>query len=963
MGPLCNKRWLQNSVSRTTNSVTRPSLLPAASKSASGRRSRQSSLKGGSGGDNSGMSRTLLQNFPSSQEERELRLLIDLSALNHFVYTQTFKMETQRKVKDAVQLNDWAFSLDLTDAYLHIPIHYRSRKFLRFTLRGRVYQFKALPFGLPTSPFVFTRLMEVIATFLRRRAITLHPYLDDWLARNQNRRRLLEHRQFILSLINSLGLIINYEKSDLVPAQVFTFIGMEFLTHTNIVRVPQSRQMKILETVRMFSQKTSVSARDFLSLLGQLNAAADLVMLGRLHLRPLQVSVRNQWRPQNLPYSHQIRMTSEILYHLKWWLQEDRYHQGIPLKIDPPSHTIFTDASLSGWGAHVEPEGLLFHGLWTEDQSRLHINVLRDESNFSLSITSSSQGKEHHCTGIHGQHYSGGLYKASGRDSFHRTLRRSVECPEFVLQSQHSAVSEAHTGQVQHSSRSDVQSGQTDLHRVVLESGNSKQSFPDHGLSVNRPVRHTSEPQATILCVTHTGSEGAINRCPVDGLESHTRLRVSTVPSHSSCDKQNKVIPVQDSIDSTFMARQTMVSRAPKSVGVTTGISASNPKPSCSAKRQDSASKPGPSSASRLGIVKQSLRDRQFSSDVAEHVSKARRESTVKVYDAKWQIFRRWADQRKIDPIQATPQIVADFLTFLFSVKKCQVSTIKGYRSTISNTLKYKTGYDFGSHPVLSELIKSFAIQRPVDRPLAPKWDLAFVLTHMCKAPFEPLHKASLFYLSVKTVFLVTLATARRVSEVHALSIDSDHLRFSNLDGSLMLRTQVGFLAKNQLPSKAPDSIIIPRLSNYCKSDNFNRMLCPVRAVKIYLKRTKSLRKHKKRLFIPIRGDQDLAKSTLSRWVRYVIKHAYSTISKNPNRLLKPRAHELRALSTSWAYVNYIPLEEILKSAVWSSSSLFASHYLRDFREQTENLRAMGPIIAAQKVVGGRANLAAHEDK
>ena len=129
----------------------------------------------------------------------------------HYLFQNCVKMETQRKVKDAVQLNDWAFSLDLTDAYLHIPIHYRSRKFLRFTLRSRVYQFKALPFGLSTSPFVFTRLMEVIATFLRRRAITLHPYLDDWLARNQNHRRLLEHRQFILSLINSLGLIINYQ--------------------------------------------------------------------------------------------------------------------------------------------------------------------------------------------------------------------------------------------------------------------------------------------------------------------------------------------------------------------------------------------------------------------------------------------------------------------------------------------------------------------------------------------------------------------------------------------------------------------------------------------------------------------------------------------------------------------------------------------------------------------------------
>ena len=48
----------------------------------------------------------------------------------------------------------------------------------------------------------------------------------------------------------------------------------------------------------------------------------------------------------------------------------------------------------------------------------------------------------------------------------------------------------------------------------------------------------------------------------------------------------------------------------------------------------------------------------------------------------------------------------------------------------------------------------------------------------MCKAPFEPLDKALLFHLSVKTVFLLTMATARRVSEVHAFSIDSNHLRF-----------------------------------------------------------------------------------------------------------------------------------------------------------------------------------------
>ena len=312
--------------------------------------------------------------FP--KKNGKLRLIIDLSTLNKYVFVQSFRMETQRKVRNAIRQNDWAFSLDLTDAYLHVPIHPRSGKYLRFTLKGRVFHFRALPFGLSTSPYIFTLLMTVIATYLRRRAIILHPYLDDWLSRNQSRLILLEHRHFIIQLITSLGLIVNQEKSDLIPTQMFTFIGMEFLTHMNIVRVPQARVQILLETVKKFSQKTYVSAREFLSLLGQLNAAADFVMLGRLHLRPLQMSLLAQWRPQTLPLQHQIKLTADVLHHLNWWKQHRLYLQGVPMKADPPSHHIFSDASLTGWGSHLEPEGLLYHGVWSKTQSRLHINIL-----------------------------------------------------------------------------------------------------------------------------------------------------------------------------------------------------------------------------------------------------------------------------------------------------------------------------------------------------------------------------------------------------------------------------------------------------------------------------------------------------------------------------------------------------------------------------------------------------------
>ena len=130
---------------------------------------------------------------------------------------------------------------------------------------------------------MFSSLMHVIAIFLRKRLIILHPYLDDWLARNQNRQVLLEHRNYLMSLITSLGLIINYEKSELIPTQTFTFIGMEFLSNLNIVRVPQERVQKLITSILVFSQKTSVSARVFPVSFGttQCCSCADLVAFGR----------------------------------------------------------------------------------------------------------------------------------------------------------------------------------------------------------------------------------------------------------------------------------------------------------------------------------------------------------------------------------------------------------------------------------------------------------------------------------------------------------------------------------------------------------------------------------------------------------------------------------------------------------------------------------------------------------
>ena len=55
---------------------------------------------------------------------------------------------------------DWAVTLDIKDAYFHIPTHMKSRKFLRFLWRKKAFQFVVLPFGLSSAPRVFTLVFK-----------------------------------------------------------------------------------------------------------------------------------------------------------------------------------------------------------------------------------------------------------------------------------------------------------------------------------------------------------------------------------------------------------------------------------------------------------------------------------------------------------------------------------------------------------------------------------------------------------------------------------------------------------------------------------------------------------------------------------------------------------------------------------------------------------------------------------
>ena len=86
--------------------------------------------------------------FLVPKHHQRWRPVIDLSRLNTFLYVEKFKMETPESIRTSLVPGEWVSSIDLSDAYLHIPIHPNSRKYLRFCHRSQVFQFTSLPFGL-----------------------------------------------------------------------------------------------------------------------------------------------------------------------------------------------------------------------------------------------------------------------------------------------------------------------------------------------------------------------------------------------------------------------------------------------------------------------------------------------------------------------------------------------------------------------------------------------------------------------------------------------------------------------------------------------------------------------------------------------------------------------------------------------------------------------------------------------
>ena len=198
--------------------------------------------------------------------------------------------------------------------------------------------------------------------------------------------------------------------------------------------------------------------------------------------------------------------------------------------------------------------------------------------------------------------------------------------------------------------------------------------------------------------------------------------------------------------------------------------------------------------ASCLGV--DSSKNKALSVEVAERIAAPQRSSTRTIYKSKWALFEKWCRENSVDFSTLSVKHISDFFMYLYQeLNKCP-SIIDGYRTAIFDTLG-PAGHHIAQSSDLHRLLSSFYRDRPKSSRNLPKWNFSVVLNELTKTPFEPMKATDLKHLTLKTAFLLALASGKRRSEIHAWVAN----KVSNLGQweKVALFPSSDFIAKNQL--------------------------------------------------------------------------------------------------------------------------------------------------------------------
>ena len=311
--------------------------------------------------------------FEVPKKTGDYRLILDLSDLNKYLKKVHFKMDGLDNISALISPNDFFASLDLDHAFLTIAMHQSCWKYLCFDFEGTRYCFKALVFGLSCAPRIFTKLLKVPLSYLRLQGVKCSAWLDDILFIGHSSSSSSNDLSISISLLESLGFIIKPSKSQLTPSQSISHVGFLWDSVSFSVSVPNEK-VEALKSLCDSALCSPVSLRFLAWIIGTIDSFRFGCPIAPLHYRYLQFDL-NKYLSPSANWNSLISLSPSACDDLLWWIGCNTPLPHAPLSPFSPSHTMETDASLSGWGALLQ-SGPYTQGRWSVKESSHHINFL-----------------------------------------------------------------------------------------------------------------------------------------------------------------------------------------------------------------------------------------------------------------------------------------------------------------------------------------------------------------------------------------------------------------------------------------------------------------------------------------------------------------------------------------------------------------------------------------------------------
>ena len=256
--------------------------------------------------------------------------------------------------------------------------------------------------------------------------------------------------------------------------------------------------------------------------------------------------------------------------------------------------------------------------------------------------------------------------------------------------------------------------------------------------------------------------------------------------------------------------------------------------------------------SSRVETLRAILRAKGHSREAANMMSRCLRESSQQVYESHWSRFVAFCRTKRWHVFRVRSHHFSTYMMHLFR-DGLLPSTIISHRTSVASVLRHWV-YDPAANPHIKLLVRAFRLECPVQRRIMPKWDLHQVLLSLMRPPFTSQSEDDgdssddvipLKWRTLKCVYLLALASARRRSYLHVWSIAPG--RCVSMRGNtqrqlvVSLLPEPGFLVKNQLPTQAPEWITVPGIAHLNPTEP-ERMLCPVRQLKLYIRDSERIR-------------------------------------------------------------------------------------------------------------------------